>query len=121
MKMVFLILLLILSNLYVFAEPNPVIVHSGGSVDDRPQNLIQTDMPIVYYDNDTHEIIIDGGGEVSYYEVAITSSINGYYELYTFVSGTYDTIDISSLPTGAHVITIESPSGNIFEGTFTTY
>ena len=75
MKKVFLILSLILSNLYVFAEPNPVIVHNGGSVDDRSQNLTQTDMPRVYYDNDTHEIIIDGGGEVSYYEVLSSLSL----------------------------------------------
>ena len=61
MKMVFLILSLILSNLYVSAEPNPVIVHNGGSVDDRSQNLTPTDIPSVYYNNDTHEIIIDGG------------------------------------------------------------
>ena len=121
MKKVFLILSLILSNLYVFADPNPVIVHNGGSVDDRSQNLTQTDMPRVYYDNDTHEIIIDGGGEVSYYEVEITSAINGYYELYNLVNGMYDTFDVSSLSAGSHIITITSPLGNIYEGTFTVY
>lgn len=121
MKKFFLILTLILSNLYALAEPNPVIVHNGGSVDDRSQNLTQTDMPRVYYDNDTHEIIIDGGGEVSYYEVEITSAINGYYELYTVVNGTYDTFDVSLLSAGSHVITITSPLGNIYEGTFTVY
>jgi hypothetical protein len=39
-------------------------------------------------------------------------------ELTTQVDGSYDTFDISSLAPGLHVITIESPSGNIYEGTF---
>ena len=106
---------------FVYADPDEIVLNNNGSGHDRSQNLTQTDMPRVYYDNDTHEIIIDGGGEVSYYEVEITSAINGYYELYTLVNGTYDTFDVSSLSAGSHVITITSPLGNNFEGTFTTY
>ncbi|MBE6315897.1 MAG: hypothetical protein E7078_04550 [Bacteroidales bacterium] len=80
-------------------------------------------MPVVFYEHDekTQEIIIDGGGAVSYYEVEILSPVTNTVEISTQVNGTYDIFSISSLPTGIHVITIESPSGNIFEGTFTTY
>jgi len=80
-------------------------------------------MPLVYYyyDNKTQEIIIDGSGVVSYYDVEISLPVTNTVEISTQVDGTYDTFDISSLPSGSHVITIESPSGNIYEGTFTTY
>ena len=106
---------------FAYADPDEIVLNNGGPGHDRSQDLTQTDMPRVYYDNDTHEIIIDGGGEVSYYEVEITSAINGYYELYNLVNGTYDTFDVSSLTTGSHVITITTPLGNIYEGTFTVY
>lgn len=75
----------------------------------------------VYYDSDNQVIIIDGDGTISYYDVEISSASTGYVEISTVVNGTYDTIDVSSLSAGTHVITIESPTGNIYEGTFTTY
>ena len=80
-------------------------------------------MPLVYYyyDAKTQEIIIDGSGVVSYYDVEISLPVTNTVEMSAQVDGTYDTFDISSLPSGSHVITIESPSGNIYEGTFTTY
>ena len=78
---------------------------------------------MVYYytDNKTQEIIIDGGGIVSYYDVEISSATTNTVEIFTQVNGTYDSFDISSLAAGSHVITIESSSGNIYEGTFTKY
>ena len=80
-------------------------------------------MPLAYYvyGPKDHNIIIDGNGAVSYYDVEISSPVTNTVEMTTQVNGTYDTFDISSLPTGTHVITIESPSGNIYEGTFTKY
>jgi hypothetical protein len=80
-------------------------------------------MPLAYYHYDvkTQDIIIDGNGVVSYYDVEISSPVTNIVELSTQVDGTYDTFDISSLATGPHVITIESPSGNIYEGAFTKY
>ena len=80
-------------------------------------------MPLAYYfyDNKTQDIIIDGNGAVSYYDVEISSPVTNTVELTTQVNGTYDSFDISSLSTGPHVITIESPSGNIYVGTFTKY
>ena len=81
------------------------------------------DIPQAYYcyDDKSQWIIIDGGGAVAYYDVEISSPVTNTVEISTQVNGTYDTFSISSLPTGTHVITIESPSGHIFEGTFTTY
>ena len=61
-------------------------------------------MAYYYYNVKTHDIIIDGGGVVSYYDVEISSATTNTVEMSTQVSGTYDTFDISSLPTGSHVI-----------------
>ena len=88
----------------------------GGPRADDP--VVEPEAFIDYFE---HVIIIDGGDDVSYYEVEITSAINGYYELYTLVNGTYDTFDVSSLAAGSHIITITSPLGDVYEGTFTTY
>ena len=94
--------------------------HKGGPRDGNP---LCFDMPLAYYyyDVKTQDIIIEGGGVVSYYDVEISSPVTNMVELSTQVDGTYDTFDISSLASGPHVITIVSPSGNIYEGTFTTY
>jgi hypothetical protein len=81
---------------------------------------LPADMPDVYYDGDNQQIIIDGPGVVGYYDVEISSATNWYIYISTPVSGSYDTIDISSLPQGEYVITIDSPTGNSFEGYFGT-
>ena len=123
MKRSITLLLLFLGSLYVIAQRDPIVIHNGGSIDDRSGTAIYPDMPDAFYEHDvkTNEIIIDGHGVVNYYDVEITSPVTNAVELTTQVDGTYDTFDISSLPAGSHVITIESPSGNIYEGTFTSY
>ena len=91
-------------------------------VNDGHNNLpMPADEPDVYLDTVEQEIIIDGPGVVSYYDVEISSATNWYIYVSTQVSGSYDTIDISSLPQGEYVITIDSPTGNSFEGYFETY
>lgn len=102
--------------LFCYADPDEIVLTNGGSGDNRSNVSLR-----VFYDNETQEIIIQGDNLVSYYEVEITSAINGYYELYTLVNGTYDTFDVSSLAGGSHIITITSPLGDVYEGTFTTY
>lgn len=89
--------------------------HGGPRADDP---VVEPEAFIDYFE---HVIIIDGGDDVSYYEVEITSAINGYYELFILVNGTYDTFDVSSLSAGSHAISITSPFGDVYEGTFTTY
>lgn len=106
-----------------YANQEQIVLTPKGPVINRDGLPLNYDMPLVYYfyDNKTQDIIIDGNGAVSYYDVEISSPVTNTVELTTQVNGTYDTFDISSLAAGPHVITIESPSGNIYEGTFTKY
>lgn len=76
------------------------------------------DQPNVYYDSANQLVIIDGFGEVSYYDVDITPVVTSIPVITAQVDGNYDTIDVSTLGTGSYDITIYSPTGNIFEGTF---
>ena len=87
----------------------------GGTHLDQP---IPADQPEVYYNVENQFIIIDGGGEVNYYDVEIESMTTWLVVISTQVNGTYDTIDISSLTPGEYMITITSPTGHEFEGFF---
>ena len=82
---------------------------------------VPADQPDVYYDTVNQQIIIDGDGEVTYYDVEIASVSTWTVVISTQVNGYYDTIDVSSLPAGEYCITIDSPTGNSFEGFFDTY
>ena len=122
-KRTFIFLFLLLVALQIFADASRKVIvldSKGGPRSDLP---LYFDMPTAYYEYSPKEqlIIIDGGGAVSYYDVEISSPVTNNVEISTTVDGTYDTFDISSLSAGSHVITIESPSGNTYEGTFTTY
>ena len=86
--------------------------------DDHFDQPILFDQPDVYLDTSNAVIIIDGGGEVSYYDVEIESMTTWLTVISTQVSGTYDTIDVSSLTPGDYIITITSPTGHEFEGEF---
>ena len=123
MKKIILFVLLLLFSLPLFADGQQHVIIIGPKGGSRSGAQMYDDMPAAYYcyDIKTQEITIDGNGSVSYYDVEISSPVTNTVEISTQVDGTYDTFSISSLPTGAHVITIESPSGNVFEGTFTIY
>ena len=121
MKKTLLLLTLFLGNSFLFAQQDPVILHNGGAIDDRFEFPVPADQPDVYYDTVNQEIIIDGTGEVTYDDVEIASVSTWTVVISTQVSGYYDTIDVSSLPTGEYCITIDSPTGNSFEGFFDTY
>ncbi len=108
MKRIFLILLFVISiygNMAAdgtaAAQINLQHKKLGGPRADDP--VVEPEAFIDYFE---HVIIIDGGDDVSYYEVEITSAI---------------TFDVSSLAAGSHIITITSPLGDVYEGTFTTY
>ena len=111
-------LLLATAFLISYAEPDEIVLVQEKPIKDRSGLSVSLDQPCVYYDNDTQEMIIYGGGAVSNYEVEISSAINGCCELYTLVNGTYDTIDVSSLPTGSYTIVITSQFHNTYEGQF---
>ena len=109
--------------LFSYAKQEQIVLTQNGQIPNREGLPLYFDVPLAYYfyDSKTQEIIIDGSGVVSYYDVEISSATTNTLEMTTQVNGSYDSFDISSLPTGSHVITIESPSGNIYEGTFTKY
>ena len=117
------ILLFAMFCLSAYAKQEQIVLTQKGQIPNREGIPLYFDIPMVYYytDNKTQEIIIDGGGIVSYYDVEISSATTNTVEIFTQVNGTYDSFDISSLAAGSHVITIESSSGNIYEGTFTKY
>ena len=121
MKKIIVFLCVLLSSVYLSAREDPVILHNGGSVNDRYDLPMPADMPDVYYNNVSQTIIIDGTGEVEYYDVEIMSLTTFDVLISTQVNGYYDTIDISSLPDGEYVITIDAPTGNSFEGFFEIY
>jgi hypothetical protein len=77
--------------------------------------------PDVYYDRDNQEIIIVGTGNLTYYDVEIESLTTWNVWISTQVNGTYDTIDVSSLPSDDYVITIDTSVGISYEGDFTIY
>ena len=121
MKRTFIFLILFLSAMQVLAESSRKVIVLDNKGGGRSGVQMYYDMPEAYYEYNikTQEITIDGGGVVSYYDVEISSPVTNTVEISTQVDGTYDTFSISSLPAGPHVITITSPSGNVFEGTFT--
>lgn len=92
--------------------------HGGGNHFDFPVPAVEPD---VYYDRDNQEIIIVGTGNLTYYDVEIESLTTWYVWISTQVNGTYDTIDVSSLPSDDYVITIGTSVGITYEGYFTVY
>ena len=123
MKRFLFLLFCLESILIMFADDgNPAAInlqHNGpGNHSGIP---LPADMPDVYYDGDNQQIIVDGLGVVNYYDVEIASATSFVTVISTQVNGSYDTIDISSLPQGEYVITIESPWVNTYEGFFDTY
>ena len=119
----FIILIFVMIGLIAQAGVGAIILTPKGPTDNRSGNPLFFDKPEAFhhYDEKIQEIIIDGGGAVSYYNVEISSTATNAVEISTQVNGAFDIIDIASLATGLHVITIYSPTGNSFEGFFSTY
>ena len=118
MRSTFFILLLMLSVFSMSADRREVVLNPDGPQHDHSNLPFPADMPDVYYDNSNQQIIVDGVGVVTYYDVEIASATNWTVYISTLVSGSYGTIDISSLPKGEYVITIDSPLDNTYEGYF---
>ena len=103
------------------ANRRPIVIQNGGAIGDHFNFPVPAVEPDVYYDADNQEIIIVGTGNLSYYDVEIESLTTWNVLISTQVDGTYDTIDISSLPSDNYVITIDTSVGVSFEGYFTIY
>lgn len=120
MKRTFFILLLSIMSFSAIADTQ-IIIHQCGHHGTHNNIPIPADEPDVYYNNVSQTIIIDGGGEVNYYDVEIISLATLETEISTQVNGYYDTIDVSSLPDGEYTIIIYSPTGYTFDGDFAIY
>ena len=115
-------LFVLMSTFVVFAlmARQQIDLHQSGHAPHHSgQPLFPADQPDVYYDDVTQQIIIDGTGEASYYDVEITSMSTFYVVLSTQVNGNYDTIDVSSLPDDNYEIVITSSLNNEYLGYFT--
>ena len=115
---IFVLFIVAATSLCLQAGRRPIVVQHGGSANDHWE-LPATDIePEVYYDDVAQEIIIVGTGNATYYNVVIESVNDWDVSLSTQVNGSYDTIDISSLPADEYCITITTAWNDTFVGYF---
>ncbi|MBR5169662.1 MAG: hypothetical protein IKW85_03750 [Muribaculaceae bacterium] len=100
------------------AQHTPIVIQNGGSANDHSEHFLPADAPEVYLDLDEMEIIIEADGFADYYNVDIFTMAGTSPVLWAVVNGTYDTVDISSLPADDYRIVIYSSNNNVFEGYF---
>lgn len=121
-KTCFLFLITMISSVLLYGATDEIVLRNA---DPQHNHFVApptpADMPQVYYDDETDEIIIDGPGYASYYNVDIVSQSTLALVLYDTVDGDYDTIDISSLPDDNYEIIVTSSNNNEFVGYFTNY
>ena len=121
-KVIFYMLFVLFNALSLSADNTYQIsiehVPKGGTHGEQPIPDVE---PTVYYDNDEREITIVGTGFASYYDVEIKSATTSMVYISTRVDGSYDTIDVSSLPDDSYLITLDPPVNVSFEGTFSVY
>ena len=93
-------------------------MHHNGSHGTHSEHYLPADMPIVYFDSDAMEIIIEADGFAGYYNVEVRLMPSSDPVILTQIDGYGDTIDISALPDAYYQIIITSSNNNVFEGTF---
>ena len=109
----------IIIDLLLANDESAINLHDHSNNPTRNETV--NDKPYVYYKNEIHRVIIDGNSTVDHYDVVITSILSSDILISSQVNGNIGTIDVSSLPQGEYVITINSPSGNIYKGIFTIH
>ena len=109
----FVLMLSCVNVINIYGDEKDINLQHMGNHGDH-MDYITFDRPDFYYDQDNGQIIIDGYGEVNYYDVEIRSISTGNVFITTRVSGDYDSIDVSSLPTDKYLVIIITPSGNEF-------
>ena len=117
-RIILTILALCFSSVSIPADNEQIVLRDSWNQHNHFDQPIPADQPDVYLDITDQVIIIDGGGEVNYYDVEIESMTTWLTVISTQINGTYDTIDVSSLTPGEYMITITSPTGHEFEGFF---
>ena len=80
-----LLVLVMLLQILATAAPERFILRDTGTLPTREGFPLGFDMPDAFYNHDvkTQEIIIDGGGVVSYYDVEISSATTNTVEMST--------------------------------------
>lgn len=126
MKNQFILSLLFTILIGVFsieASDKPIQMHKKGTTHNNHSGtpITPADMPSVYYDDVSQEIIIDGNGYSAYYDVDIVSESTLLTLLSANVDGDYGTVDVSSLPDDNYTIVITSSNNNEYTGQFTNY
>ena len=121
MKRIITAIILTLFACQLFAERNQQPVQLNHHKIGHFDQPIPADMPEVYYDDVTEEIIIMADGFASYYDVDIVSQSTLLAVISTQVGGYGDTIDISSLPDDNYTIVITSSNDNVYQGQFTNH
>ena len=115
---IIIFLLLSIVGLQAQASDEEIVLSCPGHQHDHIEHYDPADMPIVYFDSEAMEIIIEAEGYADYYVVEVISMVSGQTLIYTQIDGYGDTIDISALPDAYYQIIITSSNNNVFEGTF---
>jgi len=122
MKKQLLFFICAITNCFVlWANYSPIVIQNGGAGPDHNEHYAPADMPEVYFDSDTQEIIIVADGFSAYYDVDIISQSSMLSVISTQVDGYGDSIDVSSLPDDNYTIVITSEFNNVYQGQFTNY
>ena len=120
-RIIFLLTFLMSLSLFASGIRDSIPLHKKGSLGTHIEFSLPDVEPTVYYDNDEREITIVGTGFASYYDVEIKSVTTSMVYISTRVDGSYDTIDVSSLPDDSYLITLDPPVNVSFEGYFSIY
>ncbi len=118
-RIVFLIFSFMLAFGPICGYNKPIQIRNKGQVGTHFELPVPADQPAVYLDIQAQQIIIEGNGCASYYDVEITALSTFDVPISTRVNGNSAVIDISSLPSDDYVIDIDTPMGNSFQGDFT--
>ena len=119
MKVLYFLLFGLLSFACLARDEENINLHSPGGGPTHYSFPVPAIEPDVYYDSDAQIIIVEGTGNVSYYDVEITALSTFDVPISTRIDGTYDTIDVSSLPSDDYVITINTPMEISYQSKFT--
>ena len=111
-------LLFAIVGLLARASDEEIALNCPGHQHDHSEYYAPADMPVVYLNLETSQIIIVADGFANHYTVEVNSMVSGLTLIYTQIRGYGDTIDVSSLPDGYYQIIITSSNNNMFEGTF---
>ncbi len=81
----FLILFFAMICLFAYANQEQIVLTPKGQIPNSEGMPLNFDMPLAsyYYSNKTQEIIIDGGGVMSYFDVEISSPVTNTVEMST--------------------------------------